>query len=77
MAHSAAIFVLRGLLKEVKTDGNSTCFGCVLNFLLRSTPLWLSYIILGGADEMSLLFSRNYIDISCKLYMFILKSVYL
>ena len=42
MAYSAAIFVLRSQLKEVKTDGNSMGFGCILNFL--------SYIILIGAD---------------------------
>ena len=69
MAYSAGIFVLRSRLKEVKTEENSTCFGCVLSFLLHSTPLWLSYIIV-GTDYMSLLFSMSCIDTSCKLYMF-------
>ena len=69
MAYSAGIFVLRSRLKEVKTEENSTCFGCVLSFLLHSTPLWLSYIIV-GTDYMSLLFSLSCIDISCKLCMF-------
>ena len=71
MAYSAGIFVLRSRLKEVKSEENSTCFGCILSFPLHSTPLWLCYIIV-GTDYMSLLFSLSCIDISCKLYMFIL-----
>ena len=59
---------LRSQLKEVKTQDNSTCFGCALNFLLHS---WLGYIIV-GTDYMSLLFSLSCIDINCKIYMFIL-----
>ena len=63
MAYSAGIFVLRSRLKEVKTEVNSTCFGCVLSFLLHSTLLWLSYIIV-GTDYMSLLFSLPCIAVS-------------
>ena len=74
MAYSADIFVVRSQLKEVKTQENSTCFGCTLNFLLHSTLLWLRYITV-GTDYMSLLFSLCCIDINCKIYMFILSLV--
>ena len=55
LAYSAGIFVLRSRLKEVKTEETSTCFGCKLSVLLRSTP-WLSYIVV-GTDYMSFVFS--------------------
>ena len=47
MSYSADIYVLKNHLKDVNTEENSTYFGHVLNFLLDSTPLWLSYIFVG------------------------------